>query len=187
MKLLSLVFILFLSLSASKNASAQKNKRHYAYINIKGEVVIDTDYKWADDFSEGRAQFKKVVVVGKKAYYNYGFIDETGKEVIPAIYEKVNEFKTDVTWVKKRGEDKYILIDKNGNRVGNTAWDNVGFWFEDMCKVKVAWDDPNRYSGTSYKEGFVNKKGEVVIDPEDGYFGSYYHEGVASQPIRSAY
>ncbi len=174
--LLSALTVLFF---LSSNVQAQKKKRHYAYINTKGEVVIDTDYKWADDFHNGRAQFKKVVVTGNKAHYNYGFIDKTGKEVIPAIYEKVYEFKTDVTWVKKRGEDKFILIDLNGNRVGNTSWDAVGFWFEGMCQVKVAWDDPNRYSGTSYKQGFVNKKGELVIDPKDGYFGSgFYNEGL---------
>ncbi len=174
----SLHIIIALTL-LSFNLSAQKNKRHYAFINTKGEVVIDTDYKWVDDFHNGRAQFKKVVVIGNKGYYNYGFIDKTGKEVIPAIYEKVYEFKADVTWAKKRGEDKFILIDKNGKQIGTHSWDAVGYWFEGMCQVKVAWDDPNRYSGTSYKEGFVNKKGEIIIDPKDGYFGSgFYKEGL---------
>ncbi len=160
-----------------------KYSKNFAFINTKGEIVIDAKYKWVTDFENGRAKIKKYVVVGNKAYYNYGFIDVTGKEVIPAIYDKVNDFKkgVDVTWVRKRGDDKYILIDKNGNRVGTGAYHKVGSWFDGMCQVKVEDKTRPTYQQGKYlyNEGFVNTKGEVIIDPAEGYFGApAYSDGL---------
>ncbi len=158
-----------------------KPDRHFAYVNKKGEVVIDTDYKWADDFENGRAQFKKVVRTGNKAYYNYGFIDTKGREVIPAIYEKVYQFAegVDVTWVKKRGDSKFILIDKNGQRVGNNAFEKVGYWIEGMCQVGVPGPEKDYNGNPLYRHGFVNLRCEIIIDPSEGYMGApAYSDGL---------
>jgi len=164
-------------------AQQSKHAKNYAFINTKGEIVIDAKYKWATDFENGLAEIKKYVVVGNKAYYNYGFIDVTGKEVIPAIYEKVYDFShSDVTWVKKRGGSKFILIDKNGKRVGHHSFDKAGgYWHDGLCQVKVEDKTRPTYREGEYmhKEGFVNTKGEVIIDPEEGYLGApAYSDGL---------
>lgn len=164
-------------------AQQSKHAKNFAFINTKGEIVIDAKYKWAEDFENGRAKIRKYVVAGNKAYYNYGFIDVTGKEVIPAIYDKVYHFKegVDVTWVRKRGHDKFILIDKNGNRVGTGAYHKVGGYFDGMSQVKVEDKTRPTYREGQYmhKEGYVNIKGEVIIDPEEGYFGApAYYDGL---------
>ena len=164
-------------------AQQSKHAKNYAFINTKGEIVIDAKYKRAADFENGRAKIQKYVVVGNKAYYNYGFIDVTGKEVIPAIYDKVYDFRegVDVTWVRKRGDDKFILIDKNGNRVGTGAYHKVGHWFDGMSQVKVEDKTRPTYREGEYmhKEGYVNTKGQVIIDPEEGYFGApAYYDGL---------
>ena len=144
-------------------AQQSKHAKNFAFINTKGEIVIDAKYKWARDFENGRAKIQKYVVVGNKAYYNYGFIDVTGKEVIPAIYDKVYDFRkgVDVTWVRKRGDGKFILIDKNGNRVGTGAYHKVGHCFDGMSQVKVEDKTRPTYREGEYmhKEGYVNTKG----------------------------
>ena len=43
------------------------------------------EYDWADDFSEGLAKIRKGA--------QYGFIDSTGKIIIPTIYDHISEFK----------------------------------------------------------------------------------------------
>lgn len=114
MKLLSILLIFAVSLAFSQ---ASKYHKKYAFINTKGEIVFDVSAKYAYSFSNGLARVGVYTIVGNKAYYNYGFIDETGKMVIPAEYDKVYDFAdgVDITWVRKRGEDKFILIDKKGN------------------------------------------------------------------------
>lgn len=180
MKLLSILFILATALSYGQ---ASKYHKKYAFINTKGEIVFDVSAKYAYSFSNGLARVGVYTIVGNKAYYNYGFIDETGKMVIPAEYDKVNDFADglDITWVRKRGEDKYILIDKTGKRVNDLAFKDVGFWIEEMCKVSVDNKDLKLYNGDYGKQhGFINKKGEVILDPDGGYFSvGSFSEGLS--------
>ncbi len=170
MKLLSILLLFACSFAYSQ---ASKYHKKYAFINAKGEIVFDVSAKYAYSFSNGLARVGVYTIVGNKAYYNYGFIDETGKMVIPAEYDKVYDFAdgVDITWVRKRGEDKFILIDKNGKRVNDLAFKDVGFWIEGMCKVSVDNKDLKLYNGEYGKQhGFINNKGEVILDPDGGYF-----------------
>lgn len=112
----------------------------YGFINTNNEVIIPAEYPQALNlrggfakaevgdnqwvlfdsrgtklssyenifyFTEGRAEFQKD---GK-----YGFLDESGKEVIPAIYEKADAFTESLSAVKKDG--KYGAIDKSGKEL----------------------------------------------------------------------
>lgn len=53
-------------------------------IDAKGKTVVPLKYEELNDFSEGMASFRK----GEK----WGFIDRTGKEVIPAQYDLNGNF-----------------------------------------------------------------------------------------------
>ena len=86
----------------------------FALINKKGKLVTAFKYSYVNFFSEGMA----VVAVNTKFMEEgggYGFVDKNGKEVIPLIYDHVEEFKDGKARVKKAGKEFYI--DKTGKPV----------------------------------------------------------------------
>ncbi len=97
-------------------------------------------YDEQGDFYEGLAWVKKD---GK-----YGYIDKTGKEVIPCIYEGAGDFSEGLAAVKQ--DDKWGFIDKTGKEVIPCNYDDAGNFYEGMSWVK-------KYD----KFGYVCKKPEV--------------------------
>ncbi|MDR1898040.1 MAG: WG repeat-containing protein [Prevotellaceae bacterium] len=72
----------------SAQASLRRSDSKY-FINKKGEKVIKVNYEWADDFRQGYAAVKKL-------YRQYGIIDKTGREVVPCIYETLEEARQQI-------------------------------------------------------------------------------------------
>jgi hypothetical protein len=136
-------------------------------INEKGEKLFSIKAYWAGNFSNGMADVQRTVLENGKPSYRYGFIDETGKDVIECIYDKVYAFAYGVAWVKLPGSDMYYLINKKGQRVSDTGWKKVGYFFEGMCAV---YNDED-------KMGFVNRNGKLVIPCQ--YLGDSFSEGMA--------
>lgn len=87
---------------------AKPNESGYSYIDTKGKTVINLPgYSWVDDFSDGLAAVKKDRKVG--------YIDKTGKVVIPLEYTSGNPFYTGIAYVTRDGE--YGLINKKNEEV----------------------------------------------------------------------
>jgi hypothetical protein len=72
----------------------------FGYIDTRGEWVIRPRFQYANDFSEGLAG----VPLGEKGW---GFIDRTGKEVIPAkfgwVYKGFRHGIAEVVFDRKGG------------------------------------------------------------------------------------
>lgn len=70
----------------------------------------------AEEFLGDRAVVSKVVTGGKLAY---GYIDRSGKEVIPCQFDMASGFRFANTWVgmEQDGEYTYTLIGPNGETV----------------------------------------------------------------------
>jgi len=88
-----------------------------------------------------------------------GFIDKTGKEIIPFIYDITSEFSEGVACVGKKGEIgyKFGFIDKTGKEIIPCIYEGhslgIGTKFsEDLAQVKI-----------SGKYGFVDKTGKEII------------------------
>ena len=79
----------------------------FNYMNKKQEfqITLDNKYQQAYDFVNGFA-----IVVDKNGY---GFIDKTGKEVIPCQYERAQNFSGKLAPVLKEVNGKWGYIDKN--------------------------------------------------------------------------
>jgi len=94
-------------------------------------------YDWKNEYYEGLAS---VSLNGK-----YGFIDKTGKEVIPLIYDKVWHFEKNRAWVKIG--DKYGFINPKGEEIvplqEEKYWDFSG----GLARVKLN----NKY-------GFIDRR-----------------------------
>ena len=81
----------------------------------------------------------------------FGYIDRTGREVLPCIYEKMDSTIARPFWAKRDG--KYGIIDEN---------------YKEITPFK--YDEPFSYGSSSLlkvfangKYGFVNRKGIEVI------------------------
>lgn len=81
--------------------SSPKNIK-YGYINKQGDAVIKPQFFWADHFSHGLAP------VQLHADSRIGFIDPTGKMVIPSVYESVYPFSEGLAAVKRHNRWGYI-------------------------------------------------------------------------------
>lgn len=90
-------------------------------INLKGELLvkngeqtipIPSKYFWGDDFSEGLARVAKIVHYKScneiVEDYRWGYIDTTGKEVIPCHYATATDFQ------HGNAEANGNIIDKSG-------------------------------------------------------------------------
>ncbi len=153
----------------------------WSLINKNGEVLTKTEYDIVFDFVNGFA------CVGKGG--KYGFVDNTGYEVIPCIYEAPTYMTKDgVAWVTKTDGSsgkEYALVDMLGteltgfkyNKVldfnGSVAWAKCGDkWMlvnsngEELTPAKYDSTGVFNYGvawvmvGGNY--GYINDKGKEI-------------------------
>lgn len=139
--------------------SIQKDGKYlWGYINQENEVLIDFQFFKAGDFKEGWATYAQV---DEQSRILEGFIDKTGKPVIPAKYDWVQEFSEGLARVRQYG--KYGFIDKIGIEVIPPQFDNANACGEDLVGVEK-----------DGKWGFINPKGEIIIDYQfDSVIGKF--------------
>jgi len=114
------------------------------YINNKFETIstikipkeYDSIYRFSDDLA-------KVELYGKEYENNrYGFIDKTGKEVIPIgkldDYRSVGCFYDGLAVCELIGPDisRYVYIDKTGNQAIDEMYEEAGVFSNGKAKVK---------------------------------------------------
>ena len=137
-------------------AKALVNYKAYCYNTgvPYGEEGIELPY-----FHEGLSRVMK-------DNNKWGFIDISGKEVIPCIYDRVNMFLEGLAGVNKDG--KYGYIDKSGKEVIPCIYEWGNDFHEGLAVVKK-----------DGKYGFIDKAGKEItafIYDDCGEF----HEGLAS-------
>jgi hypothetical protein len=110
------------------------------------------------DFHEDRA----AVIKNDK----WGFIDKTGKEVIPPVFDGISYFQEGFAPVKVR--DKWGFINKTGRVVVPPTYDFISDNFQDDL-IQV---------GLNGKKGFVDKTGKEAIPPKFDH-ADYFINGLA--------
>jgi len=167
-------------------------------IDLSGKLVIPVEYDKIEDFHEGfavatRGGYKFLIDKSGKAignvskYYlcsdvnegmaivcsddKYGFIDVTGKEVIPLKYNEVHSFHDGLAWV--RLDKANMFINKNGVRIGADNCEPAGDFSEGMAAVKV---------DSLY--GYINKTGVLAV-PAAYNSVDAFHNGIAIVQKRS--
>lgn len=95
----------------------------------------------------------------------HGFIDITGKIVIPTIYDYTGDFKDGLAFVMK--DDKCGYIDKTGKEVIPIIYDHVGEFKGGLAKIK-----------NNFKYGYINKTGKIVVPIKYDSIGKF-KEGLA--------
>lgn len=113
----------------SKGLAPVNVGKAWGYINTKGTFVVDAKYKDAEVFSEGLAPVKEE---------NWGFINESGKVVIPTQYGlpiggligMISSIKEDQTGfsgglARVKNEKKWGFLKPDGTVLGNQWFENA--------------------------------------------------------------
>lgn len=167
----------------------------YGYINDEGKYIINPIYKSALAFSEGLAavvrestQIEFIDKEGKtkltlppeiesafsffegraavKSNGYYGFIDKTGKIVIPCIYSLAFNFKNGLARVavydSTAGINKFGFINDNGDVKVPYQFNNADDFSDGLALIS---------NGKQY--GYIDKEGKFVINPQFDYATSF--------------
>jgi hypothetical protein len=143
-----------------------KNKK-YGYINTSGEMVIEPQYRRADDFSEGLAA---VTIDGL-----YGYIDKTGKVIIEPQFDYAGNFSEGLASVRD-ANDLYGYINKSGSYVIEPKFKDAWAFQQECAIVKDA----------SGKFGQIDRSGKYIIEPEDDSFPRF-SEGLRCKQVDGKY
>jgi len=130
------------------------------YANGPNTWYTAKDWYWIMDFSEGLASLW-VYKNGAQAPSTVGFVDKTGKVVIPAEYEMAWDFSEGFARAQKSG--KIGFIDKTGKAITPFQYSAAG----DFCGGMAAVSKDG-------KAGFIDQTGKEVIpyiyDDVHGFF-----------------
>lgn len=121
-------------------------------IDTKGRILYEST-GYISDFSDGRAL---VYEYTEGDQWLYGYIDNTGKVVIPPQYQSAFDFRGGRAVVKLR-DGTFALIDRNGTALRTFNYADMGNISEGLMAFQPE-------SGGKY--GYVNEKGQVVIQPQ---------------------
>lgn len=122
-------------------------KLKHGFIRTDGTVAFTCDT--AFDFKEGMA----IVREGGKedgSERKLGYVDQTGRVVIPYLYDQANPFKNSYACVQREG--KYGFIDKSGKEVTSMEFDYAGDFNEGVAPVSKQG-----------KSGYIDAAGKWVL------------------------
>ncbi|MCH2232648.1 MAG: WG repeat-containing protein [Crocinitomicaceae bacterium] len=131
-------------------------------IDESGNVKTTVEAKYAYAFSDGLARIKTQEYKNNEWVTGEGYIDASGKIVIPCIYDKTANFVDGRAWVRKKGEKKYTLIDKSGNEIPTKGYTKVGYIMEGYSDRIAVYENGAM--------GWINRDGEEIIPCK--YLGS---------------
>lgn len=141
---------------------SDNDPNHYGsfFAKLDGTFINTTPYLSLGRFSEGLAAVRTFDgnIVNYILDNKWGFIDMTGKEVVPFIYDEVGSFSEGLASVKKGGKCGYI--DKTGQVVIPLQYDGYTSCMEfhgGLAPVE-----------TDGKWGLVDTSGNWVVQPTDG-------------------
>jgi hypothetical protein len=151
--------------SFNEGFAAFRKEGKFGFINLKGNVVIPCIYDAALDFSEGVCGVANLIGTEDSTYYDWFFIDKTGKKIINQNFEEVNEFKMGLSAVKLNG--KFGWIDRSGKFIYGNEFEECKSFSEGFARFTLngAW-------------GLINRLGKIVVEPSFMAIGDM-HEGLA--------
>ena len=123
------------------------------------QSFIDKTGKLVSDVEQGITCFGAfhdglIKCSSRENQYDYGFMDKSGKIVVPTKYSWVRDFSEGLAFVQEDSHKGFI--DTNGNEVISCSdYYDAGDFHEGLASVVKSFED--------MKVGFIDKKGNVVI------------------------
>lgn len=142
----------------------------WGYIDLKGNTVIGVQFDYASPFNEGLAC---VAVQDAKGYLSYYYIDPTGQTAISNKgWDYADWFRSGANATTVCKSNKYAIIDTAGNFLTDYIFDDVSYFSDGLLGVAIS-------KNGNLKWGFVNEKGEYVVQPTWDYVDRFSN-GMAS-------
>ena len=164
--------------------AAAWNGNKAGFIDKTGKWVMEPKYDNVGDFSEGLAavmrQKMEVVrdgtgrVVRTTVIRRWGYIDSTGREVIPLEFQEqeASPFSEGLAAVWK--DKQFGYIDKTGKLVVSPVFNkNAGNFHSGLAKVEIG-----------QKRGYINAAGKVVVPLQFADLGSF-NDGLAAAQLQA--
>lgn len=131
------------------------------YQDVHGETVIEARFEQAELFQNGRAAVKMMD--------RWGYIDHTGRIVIPVQYLQVTAFGEDRAFVSQVDEAyrrRWAMIDHDGREL-------TGFDYDDVSEF---WNGRAGASNLDGLWGFLDREGRWAIPPAYLQVRPFYDE-----------
>ena len=133
-----------------------KKDNKIGLVNDELEVVVEPSYDEISNFNEGYAYVKKD--------NKYGYINMQGELIIPLIYDDAEYFSEGLAPVVKDG--KWGVIDINNDvKIDFMFKGYLNPFFDGLAVYRKREYPSNKGYYTNDKCGYINIKGEVVIEP----------------------
>jgi len=138
-------------------------KGKWGFMNRSGKLTIEPQFEDAEDFSEGLAPVKvkvELVWCPRDASGNrsgstmmFGYIDQTGKLVIPPVFDSAAPFSEGVGAVRKC--DQAFFIDKSGKTVISGSFTYASSFSGGLAQFETLTRD-------GLQSGYVDRAGKIV-------------------------
>lgn len=135
------------------------SSRLFGYIDETGAYQIEPQFNLADDFKDGRAKISSQRRLISEGYYYdlLGYIDTSGKKVIPDIFEEIYPFSEGLAVVKQY--ELYGYINESGEYVIEPLYESATSFSNGVAFVSAGLSAiDNRYCWP------IDKNGNAISD-----------------------
>lgn len=156
--------------SAPKLRPIQQNGK-WGYIDSTGKIIIKPQFYWAEEFSEGLADFEN-------EDGRHGYVDETGKIVIEPIFDRTSKFSEGLAAVAI--DLQWGFIDRTGKWVIPQKFSYADSFNSGLAYVQIPVSGKATFPPGEEKHAFIDKTGKVVIAPDENILNGRYSNGFAA-------
>lgn len=151
---------------------SEANGYKYTLLDHEGKVILNdvTSYEKVVDMWEKDEVFKEGLLPIRKDD-GFGYIDKTGKFVIPCSFDEADEFNEGIAWVRKGDYNNWGCIDKNGQTVLPFVYERNEF-HDGLAIISIESNRKRLF-------GYMDKHGKTVI-PCIYTYAAHFHCGVAA-------
>ena len=152
---------------------------NYAFINLKGQVVISPKFEEVDSFSEGLAAALGSMSLNSPVPKAFGYIDQTGNWHIPPKFWTAGPFSEGIAPVQTQPA-QFGYIDHDGQLVITDSFSNASPFSDSLAAAA-------RSQGQDNNElwGYIKRDGTYFIQPQFQKARSF-KEGLAAVQTKDA-
>jgi len=158
-----------------------------------------------DDFHDGLARFRSVTIKERFQHnaegqilrdedgnplrenypqISYGYIGLTGDVEIEPKFQEAGAFGDGLAPVRRFSDDAWSFIDRSGEEVIDARFRRVDVFSQGLCVVAIELADDDAVEDIALRWGVIDKKGDWVIDPNEGGFDEMYRFSDDLAPAR---
>ncbi|HAS39428.1 MAG TPA: hypothetical protein DCS93_03075 [Microscillaceae bacterium] len=123
----------------------------WSLVNRQGKVLTQKQYNNMTNFKEGRLYVRY--------QENRGYIDTTGREIVPVKYSRVSGFQDGVSIVEPVLNGLYGLVNKQGKEITAIKYHNIKEFSEGLAPASV---NGKKYIPATGDWGILNNQGQEI-------------------------